>query len=317
MKVVQYIRAGNIRGLVREKIGINQKDTLDILARNAFLQHPYKTYVGQTSRGALTATDLFDPDITETIRVHLEENEIPGVATVGDGDSQTIVCVTTPRVIKDIRTGSNKWLEVQEYAGSTRKFQSEAGMWAGVRFIKTNRLRLRNAGAVTAQTTLAAAGNAGSGAAATVDQVYSVGQSNALRYIVVADETDFAVGQYVTIHSQNVGDAGDAPVESDGTQETRRIVGIDTVNHRISLDKPLLKDHALGDYVTTGLDVHGSIFMGGPGVVYGIGEDPHPVFPPKYDDLMIVNRIGWRVFINFQMFRPEYFEVVEAAGSSD
>ena len=85
-----------------------------------------------------------------------------------------------------------------------------------------------------------------------------------------------------------------------------------SANHRLSLDKPLLKDHLSGDYVTTGLDVHGSIFMGGPGVVYGIGEDPHPVFPPKYDDLMIVNRIGWRGFINFQMFRPEYFEVVES-----
>ena len=142
-----------MRGLVTKTSG-SIKRHLDILARNAFLSHPYKNFMGGR-RGSQISTDLFDPDITEMIRVHLEENEIPGVVAVGDGDGQTIVCVTTPRVIKDIRTGSNKWLEVQEYAGATRKFTDEAGMWAGVRFIKTNRLRLRNGGAVTAQTTLA------------------------------------------------------------------------------------------------------------------------------------------------------------------
>ena len=67
---------------------------------------------GRTSRGLLQSGDLFNPDIAETVRVHLEENEIPGVVATGDGDGQTIVCVTTPRVIKDIRTGTtSKWLE--------------------------------------------------------------------------------------------------------------------------------------------------------------------------------------------------------------
>jgi hypothetical protein len=65
------------------------------------------------------------------------------------------------------------------------------------------------------------------------------------------------------------------------------------------------------------MDIHSSIFMGGPGVVYGVGERPHPVNPPKYDDLMMVNRYGWRGFLKFQLFRPEYFEVVETSGSTD
>ena len=194
-EIVQYVNRGDMRGLVSNKIGQNQNDYLDILSRNAFLQHPNKGYMnGQANRTALTATDLFDPDVAETIRVHLEENDIPGVFSVGDGDGQTIAVVTTPRVIKDIRTGNNsKWLEVQEYAGSARKFTSEAGMWAGMRFVKTNRLRLRNHGAVTTQTTLAAAAPAGSGAAQTVDAVYTVGQSNATRYITVASAAGLAL----------------------------------------------------------------------------------------------------------------------------
>jgi N4-gp56 family major capsid protein len=318
-EIVQYVNSGNMRGLVREKIGVNQKDYLDILARNSFLTHPNKTFSGgKASRILLTTADLFNPDIAETIRVHLEENEVPGVAHTQDGDAPEIVCVTTPRVIKDIRTsGTSKWLELQEYAGGVRKFNYEVGSWAGIRFVRTNRLRMRNHGAVTTQTTLTADAPAGSGAAQTVDVVYTVGQSNSVRYITVADETGFAVGQYITLHSQNVGSAGDPPVESDGTQETRRIVSIDTAQNRLTLDKPLLKDHVSGDYVTNGIDVHSSIFMGGPGVVYGIGERPHPTFPPKYDDLMMVNRIGWRGFLKFQMFRPEFFECVESAGSTD
>lgn len=319
-EVVQYVNRGNMRGLVRDKIGINQKDYLDILARNAFLSTPYKTFAGgQASRNALMSTDYFNPDIVETVRVHLEENEIPGVVGTMDGDQPTIVCVTTPRVIKDIRTaeGTSKWLEVIEYAGSGRKFTAEVGAWAGVRFIRTNRLRLRNHGAVEQQTALGAAAAAGSGAAMTVDVVYTVGQSNSLRYIQVDDVTNFNVGDWITIHSQNIGDPGDPPVEGDGTQETRRVVSIDVGNNRLSLNKPLLKDHLGGDYVTKGLDVHASIFMGGPGVVYGVGERPRPTLPPKYDDLMMVNRIGWRGFLKFQLFRPEYFEVVESTGSTD
>ncbi len=43
-EIVQYINKGDIRGLVREKVGQNQNDYLDILARNAFASHPHKIY---------------------------------------------------------------------------------------------------------------------------------------------------------------------------------------------------------------------------------------------------------------------------------
>jgi N4-gp56 family major capsid protein len=319
-QIVQYVNAGNMRGLVKEKIGQNQVDYLDTLARNAFLSHPNKnalisgTLTPGGARASITSTDLFDPDIVETIRVHLEENEIPGVAGVQDGDGGVIVCATSPRVIKDIRTNpASKWLEVNEYAGSVRKFTNEVGMWGGVRFIRTNRMRLRNAGATVNQDTLNGATVVGQGAASTVDQVYSPGQSTSTRYITVDDDTGFVVGQFITIHDVN---EGTTVLDTDGTQEVRRIVSLPGTN-QIVLDKPLLKPHADGDYVSVAADIHSAVFMGGPGVVYAVGERPHPVMPPKYDDLMMVNRIGWRGFVKFQLFRPEYFEVVEVQGSTD
>jgi N4-gp56 family major capsid protein len=326
-EIVQYVNAGNIRGLVSNKIGQNQVDYLDILARNAFLSHPnVQRFKSETlgsgsgyARTDLAAGDYFNPDIVETIRVHLEENEIPGVVAVADEDVQTIVCVTTPRVIKDIRTGnSSKWLEVHEYAGSTRKFSGEVGMWGGVRFIRTNRLKLFNYGAVTNQSALAGATVVGQGAKQTVDTVYSVGQSTSTRYVNVDDASGFVIGEKVTISDHNAHLTGTPPIQSDGSQETRKIVDIVTgTDERLTFDKPLLKAHADDNWVTHGIDIHSSIFMGGPGVVYGVGERPNVITPPKYDDLMIVNRYGWRGFIKMQLFRPEYFEVVETAGSVD
>jgi hypothetical protein len=304
-EITNYLNAGDIRGLVKEKMGQNLVDNLDILARNAFLQHPNPVYVGgsRANRAAVLATDVFLPDFAELARTHLEEKDIPGLNPVSDEDIQTILCVTTPRVVHDIRTaaGSN-WLSVEQYAGASRKFTGEVGQWNGVRFVRSNRMVLRNHGAKTASTTLTAPTVVGQGAAATVDSVYSVGQSTSTRNIAVTATASFAVGDVVTIHAC-VSGAGTPPVETDGTH--------------VTFDKPLLKPHASGNEMIKGVNLHASIFMGGPAVVYGIGERPTPILPPKFDDLMMINRIGWRGLFKFQMFRPEFAEVHITSGTTN
>lgn len=314
-ELTNFWNKGDFRSLCNGKLGQNMVDTMDILARNAFLSHPNKSFAGtgNANRADLVATDVFNPDLAELVRTHLEENEVPGVQATTDGEVGTIVCVTTPRVVHDIRTAAgSKWLEVNQYVGTTRKFTGEVGTWGGVRFIRTNRLRMRNAGAVTTQTTLTAATIPGQGAAATVDTVYSVGQTGSTRTIPVALITGFVVGESVTIHSQPL---GATVLDSDGSQETRRIVS--SATGVLSFDKPLLKAHASGDYVTKGVDIHASVFMGGPGVVYGVGERPAPVPLPVIDDLGMIRRLAWRGFFKYQLFRPEMYEVVESGGSTD
>jgi len=118
-------------------------------------------------------------------------------------------------------------------------------------------MRLRNAGAVVTQTALAAATVAGQGAAQTVDTVYSVGQSNSTRYISVDSSAGFAVGQYVTIHDGTLG----RPSWKRTARRRLAVISIDT--GKLVLDKPLLKPHAVDDFVTNALDVHASVFMGG------------------------------------------------------
>jgi N4-gp56 family major capsid protein len=319
-ELTNFFNNGDLTSLCKGKLGQSMVDVFDILARNEFLATPYKSFGGgKANRAALTAADLFEPDLAEHIRTHLEEREVPGVQATQDSDVQTIVCVTTPRVIHDIRMGANgktPWLDVNSYAGGVRKFTGEAGTWSGVRFLRTNRLVLKNAGAKIAQATLAEAVVPGQGAATTVDKVYTVGQSTSKRYVLIneAMPAEFLVGKTLTIHSA---DLGDVVLEADGTQETRRIVDVDAANKKLVFDKPFLKDHAAGDYVTLAIDVHGSIFLGGPGVVFGVGERAHPIILPKIDDMGMINRFSWRSFSKMQLFRPEMFEIVETVGSVD
>ena len=310
-ELTNFWNKGDFRGLCRGKLGQNMVDQLDIMARNAYLSTTYKSFGACANRADIAATNVFDPDFAETARIHLEELEVPGVAATSDDEIKSIVCVTTPRVVHDIRVAAGSdWLETQQYAGSGKKFSGEAGTWNGVRFIRTNRLKLWNAGLAAHQTTLDGASVPGQGAAATVDNIYSVGQSGSTRYLPVVSGSGFAVGMHVTIHAVAL---GVKVLESDGTQETRKIVAIDTNN--ITFDKPLLKSHLTGDYMTNAVDIHASIFMGGPGVVYAVGERPAPVPLPIIDDLGMIQRLAWRGFMKMQLFRPEFFEVWETGGS--
>jgi N4-gp56 family major capsid protein len=317
-EIVQYVRKGDMNGLVRDKIGQNQTDYLDILCRNAFATHPHPIYGGDaTSRATLVQneSDYFNLTMLETMRIHMEENDVPGVQPVSDNDIQTLVCLTTPRCIKDIRQKMTNWVSAQEYAGSVRLFNGEVGMWDGMRFVRTNRMRFRNAGLASFQSTLNGAVVAGQGAAGTVDTVYTPGQSNSTRYITLASVVDLEVGNTVTIHDAT---KGVTVLDSDGSQESRRVVSIGVGGaQRVALNKPLSKPHATGDYVTVAPDCHMSTVLGGPAVVYGVGEDPHVINPPVIDDLQMVQRVGWRGFLKFQQFRPEFYEAAFVTGSTD
>ena len=312
--LVSYWNRGDLRGLIRGKLGQLVTDEIDILARNAFMDHPSGYFAGgKTSLTTLLDADIMTPEYVQDIVVDLEESNIPGVFAPEDGRGASIVCVTTPRVIRDIRFNSNSpWLDVQAYEGTGRIFRNEVGTWNGVRFIKSNRLMLENYGEVLAEGSLAADAAEGSGAA-TVDGVYTVGQPGATTYVTLqtGEGASFTVGDRVTLHA---GLAGSPPAKGDGTQETKRIVAIN--GDQISFDTPLLKAHAAGTIVTRGRDVHTSLFLGGPSVVMGVGERPNIHVLPKIDDLQLINRFSWRGFLKLQMFRPEYSRVLYTAGGS-
>lgn len=320
-EIVNFFNNGNFRGLINGKLGINLTETLDILAMNAMMDSPFVTYAGGKTRFTMTAADVYDPDLGELAYIHLQERLIPGLINPNGGEP-TVVGITSPRVIHDIRTGTSsqtKWIDTVKYALPNMKLLShEMGQWGGVRYVKSTRLRRYNYGAVTNQSTLTAPTVAQQGGAASVFGVYTTAaDATAARYVTVTSGSGFAIGQRVTIHSGTVYDSdgagGKAPSKTDGTQEHRLIVDIQTNN--IFFDKPLLKPHAAGDYVTKGVDLNFSIILGGQSIAAGVGEMPTLVVPPKTDDLQMVNRLGWRSFMKVQMFRPEWTEMIVTGGS--
>lgn len=328
-ELTNYWNQGDFSALVRGKMGQNVVDYLDILAMNAHLDaYTVNTsYVnGRANRFALASGDVYDPDMGGEVYTHMEEMGIPGIHGVMDGDGMSIVGLTAPRAIRDIRNHAdvtdttNKWWEVTKYSDSTRKLRNEAGSWDGVRYMKSNRLLRHNYGKVSAQTQLAADTSKGQGAKASV-LGFTVGQSTSTRYVTVDDSSVFSVGDVVTIHSADDvtadGSGGNAPNLSDGSQEVRRIEQIDEGGaNRLTFDRPLLKEHSEDDYVTLGQDLVATILLGGPAVAYGVGQRPTPLIPPKIDDLMMINRIGWRGFLKFQMIRPEWVHVIWSAAGS-
>lgn len=301
----------DFRKLVKGKLGQLVVDELDTLARNAHLAHPSPYYGGDaTSRATLVAGDIMTPAIVRNIRVNLEEANL--IDWDGDRPMNEVVCITTPRVCEDIRSGATSdWMEVQAYNGATRIYNGEVGKWEGVRFVKSNRMRMSNYGTIVAQTQLSGDHEPGSGGQS-ADTVYTYGQTGAQNYLLVDSNVDFAVGMEVTIHS---GVLGTSPVESDGTQETRRIVEL-TSTDKIVLDFPLSKPHADDALVTNGLAIHASSFQVGPSVVWGLAEEPNVFQLAKIDDLNMINRFGWRMFGAFQQFTPERERLVLTAGSA-
>lgn len=96
----------DFRGLVKGKLGQLVVDELDILARNAHLAHPSPYYEGsKASRAALLAGDILTPGMVRDIRVDLEEKNLIDWSD-GANPNTDIVCITTPRAIEDVRSGT-------------------------------------------------------------------------------------------------------------------------------------------------------------------------------------------------------------------
>lgn len=321
-----------LRRICRGALGQAMSDHLDILARNAFLSSPYTMYSGQASGtgfGDLEATNLFDlKDIME-IWLGLAYREVPMANNPMGGPDGSMVVLTTPGVIFDVQDQADgEWVSVNNYseAGRTARLRYEVGSYKNARFIRTSRNTLWNCGEQSKQVNVTSSASAGSGAYATVDSVYSPGQSGATAYVQCSafDAGDFSVNDIVTIHTVRTSSNGvtNAPDHTSGKTAVRRVVNVDADNNRLAFDKPLLQDYTtdLGSgvyaYVTKGRHIHASVCIGGPtGVVAGVGQPPQVYNPPQVEDIPSMHRFSWDAYLKYQLFRPEVFEVIYSAGN--
>jgi hypothetical protein len=340
--LVTYWKANanaGLRSILNTMLGGHIIETTDYLARNAFVKGAlattgYVMYGGDaTSFNDLDSLDKFDLDIAADIQLGMQYRECALVNNPlgggANGAAGNVLCYTTPGVIFDIQDDEN-FVDVRKYQDLTSILKYEVGAYKGVRFIQSPRLTLWNAGAVIFQSAIKVALHAGDGApapATKVDGVYGVGQESAgiVHTVTVADTpTDIAVNDIITLHLTRTSTYGvtNGVDPFEGTSQVRRVVAKNDGAKTLQLDKPVMIDYAtdLGStvygYVTKGVNVHSSIFVGGPqGIVAGLAQPIRMHTPPPIDDMEAIYRYSWNVRMGYQPYDPEVFEVTFTSGS--
>lgn len=277
---------GPISDIVRNVLAPQVGLTLDTLSRNAHIGSgsTYRLYGGTaTSRAALATTDVFTPDMVRRAAYDLSIRRIP---LVGSG----YVCVTHPTTIYDLRN-SSYWIDAQRYAGSQAIFSGEEGTMHGVRFIKSDRARIENGGAIIAESGLTSAAAAGD------------------VQLVVGSTTGFAAGQEISLLSTT--SSGNPNIPTDKNSEP---VVIDSVTNSTTLvlKTKLLLAHAVNSRVVEARDVYVSTFMGStPAVGKGVVLAPEVRVALPTDKLRRIHYVGWYGLLGYGVLRDWALENVE------
>lgn len=278
---------GPISSLVRTMLAPQMGLTVDLLARNALIgsKATYRSFAGgAANRGAMTVNgSKMTTDIARVAAYNLSIRRIP---PMGDG----YLAVVHPSQTYDLRN-DQFWIDINKYTRPELILNGEVGKVHGVRFVEAHNARLPNAGATTAQSTLA-------------------GDVPANRdYITVADGTLFAKGQEVTIHRYS-----NVP---DGTDETEEHVVIkEIISNRLYLRAKTTVVHAAGDYVTEGVDVFPIVFMGATKALgRGAVLEPEVRVALPTDKLRRQSHVGWYALMGYGIIRDWAVEVVECTAT--
>jgi hypothetical protein len=262
--------------------------SVDTLARNAFLGSSCGNiwYAGSRSaRTALQAADKLIPDYVEQAVRNLKSRDYQTI------DGLNVMAVIHPAQTYDLRRHSD-WINAQHYAGATRIFTGEVGSWGGCRFVETTRARLPNAGAQTAQTTVAGGGTA-----------------KGTKTMTVTDASSLSANDEISIGTGTTVD------ETDGTMEHAVIASI--AGNVLTLKRKLAFAHAAGQYVTEGADVYPTVLFGKEAPVgRGVGLDPEVRVMPPSDDLGRLSRCGWYAIIGYGCLDSDALETIYTRAST-
>jgi len=320
-----------LRRIVSSRLAPHMVGSLDLLARNAFLNKTTVMFAGSASDfGSLAKTDTFSLGIARA--VHLGADFEP------DPVQNPIVGIASPSAVYTIKdSDSGEFISRLKYTDNRRMLNYEIGEYEGVRFAQHPTVTLWNCGEVLHQTTIAASITLGDGApdpaTTKVEGVWQVGQSDATHYISVADSSGFEAGDVVTLHVHRSGDAStwDSALDSkykatngvlftDPKMITREIYSVDT--GKLVFTEPITVDYFQTDlggtvygYVTNARPIHATVFMKGPrGVVAGVLQPPQTYNPPPIDDTQSIYRFAWDARMKYQQMYPNRFEVYFHAG---
>jgi len=324
------------RPLLRGVLGNNVRRKMEMVSRNAYLKGPkeFWTYGGTaTDFSGLDSTAKFDIDITTDWNLRLGNTGTPIIP----GDmAASKVCIMPPGAMYDFRkslataTGNEAALytSAQLYRGESIKY--EIGSYEGVRFMEVpndnygqNPAVLYNAGMVIAQANIIAAVTGGDGApdpeTTKVDETWYVGQKDVTHYVQLdtGQAADFAKNEWVTIHTIRTNAFGvtNGVDPLSGKTIVRRVVNVDTINDRLSFDRPIMRKYdtiltgSTYAYITKGQHVGFCLVLGSRGGILGNVNRPLKFYEPKsIDDFESIWRYVWDIKAGLNIWEPNLFE---------
>ncbi len=124
----------------------NMAETMDVLGVRALEASTNVQYVGQTSRAAITATDIMARTNLGAIYNKLSRASVPKHSLTG-----TYIMMAHDDVIHDLREESSagSWEDVNKYNNQFEVLNNEVGMYKGFRILRNNHSLLVTDGGVT------------------------------------------------------------------------------------------------------------------------------------------------------------------------
>jgi N4-gp56 family major capsid protein len=127
---------------VANMLSWNLAETVDAIARDAFDASTNVDYVGQSSEGAITASDIVTA--AEVRQKHAElVND-----SVMPFEGGLYLAYISPSVSYDLKdeTGDGAWVAPAQYVDINRLYMNEVGAFGGFRFVETPRVKLNTDG---------------------------------------------------------------------------------------------------------------------------------------------------------------------------
>lgn len=321
--------AEGLRAIMANDLAPHMVESLDRLARNAFLSSHFKVFAGgATGFDNLAADDTYEVAIGRGLKLRMEY--MPDVVT------NPLMAIVSPAATYSVRAdASGEWLSRNQYANPSILVNGEIGMYEDVRYVNSPLMTLWNCGTILASTyataTIAVGDGAPDPATTTVDGAWYTGQAGATHSVAVADSSSFAVGDTVTLHrvknaAQDATHVLNGVKWDDAYNYEARVVAIPDSTH-LQFAEPItvdwFEDEITGDagkyaYVTKGRPVHAAIFLLGPNaVVGGVIQPPQTYNPAPVDDTEAVYRFSWDAYMKYQLMMTHRLMVYFYAGPID
>lgn len=320
-KVTMYERGGVIKKLKKLELATfngslntdlatlvanNMGMSVDYLARAAFDAQTgsnYNEYVGQTTKAAITTSNIITADYVRGGTSVLNSRDTKGFTAKGNerGDSpEKYAVVMHPNVWHDLnkQTGSGSIRfpvenNISGYAGAIPSIFENAMI-----IVSTQAKRDYNAGVKTVNTT--------------VDGVHAAG---ATTLKLTSGVGAVATGGTISITISGVKYTYLYTAVSTNDLTINKLIDIDGVRQYRKASSGLAVATAGGETAVEGADVYTTYFVGQQAIGYAVAEAPHIVVGETVDALKRIQPIGWYAYLGFGEVRTDSLYKIFSASS--